>query len=590
MKMKMLCGLLLGTLAMAGSALGSTYTDAATNYVAGWTNGSNGGTGFGAWGIVADSGTNGWAGNGIWDSTGAGLGMGEAFGFAGRGTGYIDLNRAFVQALNTNDSFEFDYGINFDSGSGHKGFNLYANGIEVINVDNGGSSAITVNGNPALANYGTQTMHWVFTQVAPDQIAVNATGRDGAETFATTVTVASGYGYIGALKFYAANVSDDFQDQRQSYFNNLQLTQEGTPPPDPNTLTFTGGTWNPSALGDYPFELTRSGAVGDEIVLTSSNTNSVTVPAGVTFDSASNTVSFNATVVSLTAGDATIVASNVATGAWAEFIVKPVPPTLSFTDGTWNPSTPGGYNYTLERAGAVGNEIELISTDSNVLTVAPSVNFIEGSNTLTFLATVVSVTAGPATIIASNVASGAWAEYVVTPVPPALAFTAGTWNPAALGDYTYTVERTGAVGDALQLSSSAPGVLTVPTAMSFDTGINTLTFTGTVVSLTGGPATIVASNVASGAWAEYIVTPVPPANPALGPMSYANTNLTISTPPGFVPATVRGADCALVAGDWAWEVMTNGVDYTVSGLTNVVIPTAAPAPSRRIIRIDLLPI
>ena len=48
MKMKMLCGLLFGTLALAGQALGVVYTDAATNYPGGsWTNGSNGGTGFG---------------------------------------------------------------------------------------------------------------------------------------------------------------------------------------------------------------------------------------------------------------------------------------------------------------------------------------------------------------------------------------------------------------------------------------------------------------------------------------------------------------------------------------------------------------
>ena len=138
------------------------------------------------------------------------------------------------------------------------------------------------------------------------------------------------------------------------------------------------------------------------------------------------------------------------------------------------------------------------------------------------------------------------------------------------------------------LSSSDTNVLWVPADILY--GANSYTSTFPATALANGFTTITASNVASGAWATFNVTVDVPENLFLDSLTYANTNLTVTTPPGFVPATIYGADCALVDGDWVWQVMTNGVDYTVSGITNVVIPTAAPAPRRRIIRVDLLPI
>ena len=61
-----------GMLALAGTALGSVNVDSAANYSGGWTNGANGGGGFGAWSLAADSGA-GWAGCGIWDCAAASL-------------------------------------------------------------------------------------------------------------------------------------------------------------------------------------------------------------------------------------------------------------------------------------------------------------------------------------------------------------------------------------------------------------------------------------------------------------------------------------------------------------------------------------
>ncbi len=490
MKQKMLCGLLIGTLAWAGAAFGAVYTDAATNYPGGaWTNGSNGGTGFGVWTITANSG-DGWAGAGIWDSTYAGLMMGEAFGFVGK-VGSVDIDRNFNQALNTNDTFEFDFGVNWDSDGGNKGFNLYANGIQVINVNHGNfPGELTLNGSPAITNYGSNTMHWTFTQKAANQISVFATGRDGVETFATTVTTASAWGYLGGFRFYSSGLKADAPDQRQSYFNNLKLTQAGTPPPPPMTLTFTSGTWDPKTLGDYPFELTREGAVGDEIVLTSGNPGSVTVPASVSFTTGSNTVSFNATVVSLTNGEATIVASNVASGAWAEYTVRPVEPRLYF-EGPWEVYTavPAPIDYTLTRVGAVGSNIVLVSTNTGVIQVTNAVTFADGQTNIAFQAKAVGY--GTTAILASNVASGAKAEYIVTVKAPALRLTGPT--TVEVGESpTYTLTRFGPIGDTVHLASDNAGAMTVPASVDFPFEQNVATFQGTTVA--AGLATLTASN------------------------------------------------------------------------------------------------
>ena len=110
----------------------------------------------------------------------------------------------------------------------------------------------------------------------------------------------------------------------------------------PDTLTFISGTWDPSAVGLYPFTLQRSGNVTDLIVLTSENPAAVTVPPTVTFAAGSNTVTFDVAVVSLTNGEARIVASNAASGVATDYVIKPYkpanPPIPSFV---YNPATDG---------------------------------------------------------------------------------------------------------------------------------------------------------------------------------------------------------------------------------------------------------
>ncbi|MDY0145044.1 MAG: hypothetical protein RBS84_03505 [Kiritimatiellia bacterium] len=503
MKAMKLLGLLVAVGLVAGAALAATYTDAASNYTEGsWTNGSTGGTGFEPWSIVSDDFGTGWAGCGIWDSSGAELSMGFAFGFVGK-VGYVNIDRDFTQALNVGDSFALDFGVNWDSDIGNKGFSLFANGVEVINVNHGGfPGEITVNENPGITNYGTGTMRWTFTQVAADQISVYATGRDGTETFATTVTAANAYGYLDHVRFYSSGLDKDAPDQRQSYFDNLTLEQEGTPPPAPMGLSFTSGTWDPAAIGDYEFVLAREGAVGDDIVLSSSNTNAVTVPATATF--VSNSVSFNVTVVSLTAGPATIIASNSASGAWAEYGVTPVAPVLTL-GGPWEVFVLGPATYTLERSASVEENIVLSSSDTGVLTVPADLEYAAGSYTSTFPVTVIGY--GSATITASNATSGAWATFDVTVAEPRLELTgpATAW----VGDTkTYTVTRFGPVGNTVNLSSTDTNVMTVPATVDFPFEQNSVTFQAVAVAVGGTTLSAVNDDVGAATLA-VTVTEVP---------------------------------------------------------------------------------
>lgn len=759
-----LMSVLIATLAFAGNLMGATYTDSASNYAGVWTNESNGGTGFGPWSVDFAY-TTDWAGCGIWDSGAAGLLMGEAFGFAGRGDGYINIDRDFSQALNTGDTFSLDFAINYDSGVGNKGFNLYALGVEVININNDGTDDITFNGSLALDNYGTNTMTWTFTQEAADQIAVAATGRDGAETFSSTVTVANGYGYIDSIRFYAANMSTDFQNERQGYFNNLELNQEGTPPPDPLILSFTAGDANPGALGDYEYTLGRIGAVGDDIDLSSDNEDALTVPASVSFETGVDTLTFTAAVVSVTNGAATITATNAATGASATYFVNIQVPTLQVNGPAtaWTNSTKW---YTVTRLGMVDDTVNLSSSDTNVLSVPATVDFPTGQDSVSFPAVIgiagaaqitatnsdaasdpldVTVTAMPNVIaydeagnytpatftngsneglglgpwnfwnkdaelgdstaggggdlnstngysfrfmgdgsngwcnasrnlggalrtgnvlsftftynydgggrgvdiysqsgqfanliditpgnvfkvnqqtISTEYSPGAVVNVEITQLaggievyltrsvtggvnlayttnivhgePAAsvsmycggyadtpennvnyaifmnnlqiageervsLVFTDGTWNPGALGDYEFVLERSGPVGSNIVLSSSNTNAVTVPAAVEFEEGSNSVSFLATVVSLTDGEATIIASNEETGAWAEYDVKPALPVLSIAGPWE-----LTVPGIPAEYTLTREGGvgdDIILSSSDEGVLTVTNSAVF-----------------------------
>lgn len=228
---------------IAVSAQAQIASDNAGNYGGSWGNGSNGGYGFGAW--VLDSGVDGGgaAGHFIGDPASGGISGMDTSSFALYANPNADPNfnfatagRTFNSALNVGETFSVDWGVNWDSnGSGNKGFSIFSGGIggtELININMGGSGTITVNGSDLFLNYGTAAMTLGIQYLGDTSIRVFGTGRDGSEAYDQTLVVNSGA--PDAVRFYATNLDSDTADNRQPYFNNLQVI------PEPGTLSLLG--------------------------------------------------------------------------------------------------------------------------------------------------------------------------------------------------------------------------------------------------------------------------------------------------------------------------------------------------------------
>ena len=223
-----------------GAQTVTNASDNAGNYGSGWTNGANGGTGFGAWTLVSSNGTltNSYGGSFVGDPASAGItGMStNSFGLYANPNSsgsFANAERILTYPLGVGQTLRLQWGINFDSGSdGNKGFNLIAGGTEIINVNNGPSADITLNGTNVGFSYGTSVMTWSFTRTAANTITVVANDRDGSGTYSNNIPVANGA--VSSFKFYAAQMQAG--DQAQPYFNNLEVSG---PAPVTNQVTFT---------------------------------------------------------------------------------------------------------------------------------------------------------------------------------------------------------------------------------------------------------------------------------------------------------------------------------------------------------------
>ena len=150
---------------------------------------------------------------------------------------YVDADRSFNNPLGIGDSFSFQWGINWDSGAGAKGFNIYSGGAgatQLINVNNGSTSNITINSTDVGFGYGTTAMTWNFTRTSATNLQVQATNRDGGTSYSGNFTIS---GAPDAFRFYASGMQvpamENDNDKPQSYFNNLTLTVI----PEPSSLS-----------------------------------------------------------------------------------------------------------------------------------------------------------------------------------------------------------------------------------------------------------------------------------------------------------------------------------------------------------------
>lgn len=212
----------------------AAFMDESGNYGGVWNSGEGQGTGFGNWTLTADGGTGGYAGTFIGDPSDQVTGLGtSAFGlYAHSDAGaFAQADRSFLDPLGVGDIFSITWGFNWDSDTdGNKGLNLFA-GTGEININNGGTAAITINGDPMFANYGQNAMTVNFEYVDATTVRVTANGRDGVEAFDDTFTVD---GAPTGFRVYASNMSEG--DERQPYFDDLTIT----PIPEPMSAGLLG--------------------------------------------------------------------------------------------------------------------------------------------------------------------------------------------------------------------------------------------------------------------------------------------------------------------------------------------------------------
>jgi hypothetical protein len=242
---KILLSIFVAAAFAVGSAQAQIAIDNGGNYGSGWTAGSNGGSGFEPWVFNNTDGEGGSAGVFIGDPAAGGIsGMSiTSFGFfanpAGSGAN-AEVSRSLSAALGVGETFSFQWGLNWDSddASSNRGFNLFGGSDQLININMGNSSLITINGDPMFTEFGTQAFTLNFLHQTAGNLLVFGTGRDGVQTFSQLFPVAAA---PDRFSFYY-NAAEN-NDNRQMYVNNLEVV------PEPSTYALL--TLGALALGGY---------------------------------------------------------------------------------------------------------------------------------------------------------------------------------------------------------------------------------------------------------------------------------------------------------------------------------------------------
>ena len=236
--------ILLSTITAAAFAVGTNSyaliaSDNATNYSGGWTNGANGGTGFGVWSLPGSAGTGGSGGfNGNFIGSASGLPNysslytgGVAFSiYAGGGTpdaAFQDALRPFSTTMSVGDTFTHSIAFSFDNGN--KGFDLYSGTggtgqVFNFNINSTGYSW-TGGGSAAMTPYTPNRTNGVvinfsFTLTPTGFNYTIGSAQDAGLTQAGSVAAAG----IGSVKYYISGAGGG--DPGNLYFNNLSVVPE----------------------------------------------------------------------------------------------------------------------------------------------------------------------------------------------------------------------------------------------------------------------------------------------------------------------------------------------------------------------------
>jgi hypothetical protein len=265
---------------------GQTYTDNASSYSGSWTNNSNNSSpagGFGNWSISAG------ANSGVFIGNPSNNGMGTtnigttAFGMFATGNAYCNASRGITGGMQVGDILTFYWAMNFDAGSGAKGFDLKNSGTTIFNVNNTGSSTITTTNGTAFTAYGTIPMLVTVTRISSSSYSFSMTARNGGTAYSTTISNSSS---INELNFYIGNQNDG-AGQKNIFVNAFSLVKPNQYRSATSGNWGTAGTWEISTDGGTSWSAAGV-APGSNMYSTVTIRNTHTVSQNQNYSSGSN--------------------------------------------------------------------------------------------------------------------------------------------------------------------------------------------------------------------------------------------------------------------------------------------------------------
>jgi hypothetical protein len=244
-----------------GAYAASNASDNAANaaYSGGWANGSNGGSGFGAWALSAGTNSGFFIGDSTTNAGGTSGGIntsGKAFGeFANTGD-TASAVRPFTGSLNVGQTFSLQMdqgfqdngstvGFGLQNASGQNLFELYYIGGDATNSWKTNSSAGQQNLSPNVGFSG-DGFNVTFTLQAGNTYTGTFSDMHGnSANFSGTLTTQAGGEAISQARLFNANAGTT--SNNDVYFNNMSITSV----PEPGTiLSFLSGS---SLLGAFLF-------------------------------------------------------------------------------------------------------------------------------------------------------------------------------------------------------------------------------------------------------------------------------------------------------------------------------------------------
>ena len=251
-------------------AASNAFDDAADpTYASGWTNGSNGGFGFGPWTITANPPGTTSAETFVGDSTtlapnnsGGNVNTsGVSFGLFGYNDAYVNAIRSFNAPLSIGQTFSIQIAVNYRNGN--KGFDVTdPNGNNIFDLNIGGDDYSVNNTGGGTTNlfdkaYDPNTVFTVYITQTSDTEGSWTIIRSGGMSGTASSGIFPYQGVAAGINIYNVQTTDGNLPQDYLFVNNLQII------PEPSTLALLADSVSFGALLYLCAPLRRRGVVSN---------------------------------------------------------------------------------------------------------------------------------------------------------------------------------------------------------------------------------------------------------------------------------------------------------------------------------------